>query len=117
LIAYAVYLLLQTAVQRSDVEVHDFFTRVLKWIYSSDRRYNAFPSGHTVSTTILFLTTWPLVRKWWKVFFLIVALSIIASTLLLKQHYVPDVFAGLLVGTVGWWVGKQIAPRFMPNKA
>jgi membrane-associated phospholipid phosphatase len=113
-VAYIIYILFQTTVPRPDLQVSDGFTRILKWIYSSDRRFNAFPSGHTLTTTILLLTTWPLVQKIWKVVFVCIAASIIAATLLLKQHYVPDVLAGLALGWFAFWLGQKVGARFFP---
>lgn len=114
-IAYVAYLFFQTAVARPEVIVHDPFTRMLKWIYSTDHRYNAFPSSHTMLTTIMFLATARLIRPGWKVLFGIVAVSIIASTLLIKQHYIADVLAGLAVGLFGWWASRRLLPYVFPG--
>ncbi len=113
-LSYIVYLAFQTTVPRPDLEVTDGFTRILKWIYSSDRRFNAFPSGHTLTTTILLLSTYPIVRGLWKVVFCLAAASIIAATLLLKQHYILDILAGLAVGSFSFWLGQKIGPCFYP---
>ena len=115
-IAYVIYLIYQTTVPRPPLEVKDFFTQVLNWIYSTDRRYNAFPSGHTYTTIILLLSTWPLVRSFGRAIALIAALSIISATLFLKQHYLPDVAGGLVLGVLAVWLGSQIAPRFIPKE-
>ncbi|MFH0853537.1 MAG: phosphatase PAP2 family protein [bacterium] len=116
LIAYILYIIFQTTVPRPIIEPTNIFTQILDWLYSTDHRFNAFPSGHTLSTTILFFSTIPLVRNPWKIFFALIALSIIASTLLLKQHFVPDIFAGLLIGWVSWKYGQKLARRFYSSK-
>lgn len=115
-IAYVIYLTYQTIVPRPPLEVHDFFTQVLKWIYSSDRRYNAFPSGHTYTTVILLLSTWPLVRTIGRIVALVAGISIISATLFLKQHYLPDVAGGIVLGVLAAWLGGKTAPFFSSDR-
>jgi undecaprenyl-diphosphatase len=62
--------------------------------------YASFPSGHTTAAfaiLVAFSTVWPRGRP----YFLIYALLIAASRVVVTAHYPTDVAAGALVGTVG----------------
>jgi membrane-associated phospholipid phosphatase len=62
--------------------------------------YQSFPSGHTqvifcVGTMLSYL--WPKRR----IEFLAVALSIALTRVLAMEHFVSDVYVGMLIGTLG----------------
>lgn len=63
--------------------------------------FNSFPSGHTTSAfalaTILALHS---AQKGWGLFFLLLAAGVGYSRIYLGQHFLPDVTAGALLGTV-----------------
>jgi membrane-associated phospholipid phosphatase len=60
-------------------------------------RFDAFPSGHVAVTFAWFLTLWKPARKaFWAL--LPFVLGLVASTILLRYHYVIDVIAGLALG-------------------
>jgi membrane-associated phospholipid phosphatase len=67
-----------------------------------DTNVNCFPSEHVTLTTIAALTMIQINRRWswiavpW-------ALAICYSTVATKQHYVLDVFGGLLFGVGFYW--------------
>jgi len=96
LVSYLFYFFLQTEVARPVIMGHDLFSRMLREVYAGDNPYNDFPSLHTSISTILAIhwlrfdrrAGWPL-AAW--------TALIVASTLLVKQHYVADLLAGLLL--------------------
>ncbi len=69
----------------------------MRLVYASDQPYNDFPSLHTSLSTIVAIHWWRIDRRagWgaaaWSVL-------IIASTLLIHQHYLADVGGGLALG-------------------
>ncbi len=82
----------------------DWATEWLRILYARDGLFNAFPSGHVYLTTILalFWSLWYPRWRWaWIGFAAIVALS----TLFTRQHYLPDLFGGVALAVVSYWVG------------
>jgi membrane-associated phospholipid phosphatase len=81
---------------------------LLRWIYSNDGRYNAFPSGHIylVTLTSLFYSRWYPRTTWlWAIIILVVS----CSTLFTGQHYILDIAGGLLFAVVGTYLGEIIS--------
>lgn len=66
--------------------------------------WNSFPSGHTTSAFALFalLTLWT-PKPWLKVGCLVMACLIGFSRMYLLQHFMVDVYAGSLLGTLTAW--------------
>lgn len=104
LVAYAVFLTFQTAVPRGLIAEPDLFGRILNWIRNTDRIYSAFPSGHTFLTTIFTWHLWKILPGAWRPWLILNAAAIIAATLLLRQHYVLDPLAGLVLGLGACWI-------------
>lgn len=112
LCAYVVYVCYQSTVPRPEIEIRTVFDQMLAWVYGFDNRYNSFPSGHTFTTTIMLLSTLSIVKKTvWKVAFMLLAMSIVLATVLLKQHYILDPIAGAGLGIFAWWLSGKW-PRY-----
>jgi membrane-associated phospholipid phosphatase len=111
LISYIIYLALPTFVIRPEVHSQDYFSKAIVFLYQNDYPHNAAPSGHTFYTLISFLY----IKLWYpKVqgVSLTIALFVIASTLLTKQHYVLDVISGLILGFIAYWAGRYIQKKW-----
>ncbi len=101
-LSYLVFLFYQTRVERPVILGSDISSSILRWVYSVDKPFNAFPSLHTSTSTLLVLL-WgrvgsriqPIIALW--------AALIIASTLLTKQHYIADVLGGVTVALVSYY--------------
>lgn len=101
-LSYLVFLSYQTQVERPVILGSDISSDILRWVYSVDKPFNAFPSLHTSISTLLVLL-WrkagsrlqPIIALW--------AALIIASTLLTKQHYIADVLGGIAVALVSYY--------------
>jgi len=101
-ISYLVFLFYQTQVERPTILGSDVSSGILRWVYSNDQPFNAFPSLHT-SLSALLVLLWgrvgsriqPIIALW--------AVFIIASTLLTKQHYIADVLGGIAVALVSYY--------------
>jgi membrane-associated phospholipid phosphatase len=112
--SYGFYALLQTEVPRPALTGTDPFTEMVRGVYEADNPYNAFPSLHTALSSILAihwarLGRWPGIAAWaW-------TSLIIASTVLIKQHYLPDLAAGLaLAAGASWLSGRLFRGRRSP---
>jgi membrane-associated phospholipid phosphatase len=95
-VSYLFYFFLQTEVIRPVLTGTDLFTRMIQGVYATDNPYNDFPSLHTSISTILTIHWFRFERRLGIVSALWTAL-IVASTVLIKQHYVADLVAGLLL--------------------
>lgn len=103
LIAYVVYFIFQTHVPRDPIVSNDIFSRILQFIYDHDRPYNCFPSLHSAMSASL--ATYFVIRKSkWSWLSVIFAGFIIASTLLIKQHYFADAVSGVILGSGVTWI-------------
>jgi len=111
IISYIIYLTLPTFVIRPEVHSQDNFSKAIVLLYQNDYPHNAAPSGHTFYTLIsfLYIKLWnPKVQG----ISLAIALLIIASTLLTKQHYVLDVISGLILGLIAYWTGHYVQKKW-----
>lgn len=107
------FLAFPTAIQRPQVLGTDPWSALVRLIYQIDLPNNLFPSLHC-------LTSWLLCRALWKISKLplpvklanaVLTLLICASTLLIKQHYLPDAVAGILSVELGYWLAHRIRPE------
>jgi len=111
IISYIIYLALPTYVIRPEIHSRDFFSKAISLLYQNDYPHNAAPSGHTFYTLLsfLYLKRWnPKVQG----ISLTIALLIIASTLLTKQHYMLDMISGLILGFIAYWTGRYIQKKW-----
>jgi len=61
-----------------------------------------FPSGHATSAFALFISLGLLVKNpWLKSAFLLIAMLTAYSRVYLSQHFLPDIYGGALLGTMG----------------
>lgn len=106
-ISYLIFLFYQTQVERPVILGSDVSSSILRWVYSTDKPFNAFPSLHTSLSTLLALLwgrvgprTRPAIALW--------AVLIIASTLFTKQHYLADVFGGVAVALISYFAATRL---------
>lgn len=118
-LGYLVYTFYQTYVPRYDTSKlgDDFFSWVLKLTYSIDGNYSGAPSLHVSNmlVSIIFITrsTYKLSTK----IILNLYLSLIAlTTVLVKQHVVLDIPAGLLHAVICYIIGSIIYNKYLRNK-
>lgn len=104
-IAYGFYILYPTTVARPEIAATDIFSKLVLFIYSLDKPYNCFPSLHT-SLSVLALLYW--IQRFPNILIPmgIFVLSIILSTLFIKQHYIPDVLSGIALAVFCFSAGN-----------
>jgi membrane-associated phospholipid phosphatase len=98
-ISYAFYFFLQSYIARPAITGTDPFSAMVRSVYSADQPYNDFPSLHTSLSTIIAIHWWRFDRRIGIPAAIWTAL-IVASTVLIKQHYLADVAGGLLLAGV-----------------
>ena len=110
-VSYFVYLVFPTFVARPEILSTDLFSRILNSLYATDKAYNAAPSGHTFYTLLsfLYLSRWkPKLKPIW----LVIALLILASTLLTRQHNILDLVLGFILGISAYLSGQMIEMKW-----
>lgn len=104
-IALAVYVILPNGLDLRPYRVYgsDIFARIVRLLYSTDTATNVCPSIHVFNSVTLMMTYYrshifeePR-RRWMRPASAVLCLSIIASTVLLKQHSCIDVVMGILL--------------------
>ena len=109
-ISYAVYIAFPTFVNRPESVSTDFFSKVISLLYQTDKAYNAAPSGHA-AYTILILLFLSNRHPRWRLLWLTGGLTILASTLLTRQHNVMDVISGIGLGVFAYIIGAIAARK------
>ena len=77
-----------------------------------DYAHNTCPSGHVAFAWLMFLaavkTQWVRHEPWMGRVFLLWAIGIILSTLVLKQHFIADVIAGVFLASFSFYMAKFV---------
>jgi len=111
-ISFAVFYFYSTSVVRDSIAGSDIFSNALRYLHSIDRPSAAFPSGHVFQSIIIgyFLWIWyPKTRP----YIIVVLPLVIASTVLLKQHYLPDILGGIIVAVIAIYLTKILTPKLL----
>lgn len=93
----------------------NFLIDIVKWTYSRDTNTNVLPSLHVVGTmgAMFALLESKNIRKlWFKLFTIILAISICLSTVYIKQHSILDVFTGVPLGLIYYFAIYKWLPNF-----
>ena len=104
-IALAVYVILPNGLDLRPYRVYgsDIFARIVRQLYSTDTATNVCPSIHVFNSVTLMMAYYRIRifeeprRRWMRPASAVLCLSIIASTVLLKQHSCIDVVMGILL--------------------
>ncbi len=108
-VSLVVYGFFQSGMVRPDLSgSSDWLTGIVRQVYGTDHPYNAFPSSHASITTVccLALCRWRRIR----VAAIVWGILIVASTVLVKQHYVADALAGVTLGSLAFWAAGWLRP-------
>lgn len=120
LICYMMFYIIPTTVARPTIIDGDLFSRMIKAIYKKDKPYNCFPSIHVLHTIFITLCVNKTeeFKKITKALSNILAVFIIFSTVLIKQHVVLDVVAGILLAySVNYLVNRIYILNFTEIKS
>lgn len=116
MVCFVIYYFFPTYVPRPEVYGNDIFENLVKYIYANDNPYNCFPSIHVFESVLLaiYINRDLEISTKTKLTSTILAVSIVLSTMFVKQHYFYDVLAGTLLGYSIYAVFnfKEIADTF-----
>lgn len=94
------------------VEAKNFFEWLAQFNFSLDKPFNCFPSLHVAFPTLVSVLSWRFIPKW-RFLFIAMALITAISVVMVKQHYIADALAGVLVATV---IGVLIPRKSAKNE-
>jgi membrane-associated phospholipid phosphatase len=84
------------------------FTALVSFIEKCGRVHGAaFPSQHVAGAVAALWGAWRH-RRWLFWIFLPSVLCMCVSTVYVRNHYVADVFGGMVTGTLGYVIGSSI---------
>lgn len=103
------FIALPTVITIPEVTGSGFFEWGTRFIHSADRPYNLFPSIHCLESWLCFRGAMMLKRKnyYYITFQGIFTLLVFASTLFIKQHFIVDIPAGILVCEIGLLISRK----------
>jgi hypothetical protein len=99
IVCYAVYAVYQTYVPRPELIGDSYLLNAVRSVYSTDEPFNCFPSTHVLTSYLMmkaFLRT-PHVPRLLRLAVSAMSLTIIASTLFMKQHVLLDAAGAIAV--------------------
>ncbi len=108
-----VYVLFPTTLHRPEVTGSSLWARLTRLIYRADTPQCLFPSMHCLQSWLCFRGT-TLSRgfsRWEQRFSLAFTLLVCASTVLVGQHVLADIPAGILFAEAGLWLSHRLERR------
>ena len=93
-----------TQMTRPEITQSGVFYTMLGWMYWIDTpMINLFPSIHCLESWICLRSSFHIkgIRKWYAPFSVVFTLLVFASTVLIHQHVLADIPAGILVAEIG----------------
>ena len=110
LICLVCFLVYPTTFERPSMGVHDAFPWLLRVVWFFDKPVNCLPSIHALASWLALRASFMLAKppKVWRVVSLILCAGCFASVVLIKQHYLIDVPAGILAAEIGLFLSKKM---------
>ena len=110
LICMLFFIALPTRIERPVVEGSGVFAALTRLIFASDLPGNLFPSIHCLESWICFRGAIGMKRvpRWYAPAMLAFTLMVFASTVLVKQHVLVDIPAGVLVAELGLLLSDKL---------
>jgi len=104
------FLLLPTCYPRPPVPPTDLGSAAYLWLISVDTPRCCFPSAHILVPTLACAALWRDGRRGGVALPLAIGACLL-TILTTKQHYLWDLFGGLAVAAIGWYLTRRMTPR------
>ena len=110
LLCFVCFLVFPTAMQQPEVTGGGVFCALTRLIYWHDEPNMLFPSIHCMDSWFCFRGAMrtDCLPRWYRVFTLVFALLVFASTVLVKQHVFLDVVGGVAVIELGLLISDRL---------
>ena len=104
------FIVMPTRIERPSVEGSGFIAWFTRLVFSADLPGNLFPSIHCLESWFCFRGAIGMKRapRWYAPAMLALTLLVVASTLLVKQHVLVDIPAGILVAELGLLLSTKL---------
>ena len=112
-ICYLFYYLYPVEIYRPVIANTTISNRLVNIIYENDRPFNCFPSIHVLNTYIIMRFTKFKDNKKWFLYTRITGILIILSTLFVKQHFILDGIAAVIIGEIVILASKKIKDKYI----
>ena len=109
-ICLAVFIVYPTVMQRPSVVSNDIFSFIVKVMYFfDDKAVNCLPSIHVLASWMAMRAALQMkkVPKAYKIASIVLCLGCILAVVFIKQHYVLDIPAGILVTEIGLFATRK----------
>lgn len=114
-VCYLVYYLFPVEIVRPTIINSSISNKLVNIIYENDRPFNCFPSIHVLNTYIVMRYTMKNENKAWFYYTQLVGVLIILSTLFIKQHFILDGIAAIVLAEVVITIAKKIEDKHLDN--
>lgn len=112
LLGFASYLLYPSAMQRIEIPCSSLSCDMVGAMYMLDPGYGVFPSLHAACSVYIMLAVYRYGSRYsWALYAF--GASIVAATVLVKQHYIIDVPAGIALGYLGGLLSWAVVDRII----
>lgn len=102
LISNIIFIVFPTMMVRAEVLPDSFVNQSVYFIYSIDSALrNCFPSEHVTFSVLANLCLMAINKKW-ALLLLPFTILVVLATLFIKQHYIPDVLAGIVLAYISY---------------
>ncbi len=109
-VCFAFFVLLPTTIERPVLSGNMPSEYLMRFIYNADTPVNLFPSMHCLLSwyCYMFVRKRNDIKKGYRIFSLIFTILICISTQTTKQHYLIDIFGGILLAELSWYIAEKI---------
>ena len=103
------FVFLPTTLVRPEITGTGFWDQALRLVYSIDQSANLFPSIHCLVSWFCYIGIrhQKKIPIWYQRFSCIFAILVCISTQVTKQHYIIDVFGGIILSEVCYLIGRK----------
>ena len=107
------FVFLPTTLVRPEITGTGFWDQALRFVYSIDQSTNLFPSIHCLVSWFCYIGIrhQKKIPVWYQRFSLVFAILVFISTQVTKQHYIIDVFCGIILSEVCYLIGRKMKQR------
>lgn len=110
IISGIIFCIFPTFIVRPDLsEIQGLGKAVVAYVYNSDTPVNLFPSMHCQISWYCYLGVRKQkeIAKSYQYFSLIMAILVCISTVVIRQHYVVDIFAGIAIAELSYFIARH----------
>lgn len=113
-IAFGVYAAIPSSYPRPNVDPEMSFAHYVlaKVLYALDLPNNTLPSTHAAVVAVLLTGTRRKFGRRTYAMYALWGISILASTVTIKQHYIADAIAGAAVGVMAFFIVRRVSKLF-----